>query len=611
MNLSIHSQINRVERIADAVHKVFGDSAKWRIVSDLCRVARQDLEDIANQRGVSGVVVSVIGHKNAGKSTLCRLLVNDEGPRGRIKIGDNSENATLRITWIGPGFPNQLDPGVETVVPVLREHLEDLGAPYTLVDVPGSSDSDVSAKHAAERALRMASTAILVTDWRSLEKESVLGYLQKCEGARILPVVVASAYKDKLSNPKTTGDLSEFCSRIRQWCPNTEVLEPLLVPLIDEAGNDTKLATELESIARKQLADALREVIRKPPTDPSRLASGRFGTFQSDVRQELESFLGNVKPHYEALISAEAEAAHTISEQLIGDERQLAAGIRVRMLASLVDRCPILLFPFRSFLGLLTLAAGAWDRLILGIFGSLPSLAMIVVQSGKNAQKLSENRRIAHEDLLRRSTAIVTGHLAPSNRRFLRSVRESLPEDARSRLDDFLPEVNLSGLEQLESESIGIFESRLTELGPKGVISFILGLASMVIWIALASGPVWSIYDEYFGAWGFAFDGTGPGKWNKFPVPDADMVFSTLVLVFAPVFLMAMVALGVSVTSKRIRLCASRITKETRESMQKQIATGVIRLRSDDKIKAAVKTLLIESGCSMIESSLSQSRERK
>ena len=61
---------------------------------------------------------------------------------------------------------------------------------------------------------------------------------------------------------------------------------------------------------------------------------------------------------------------------------------------------PSLDVPYRSLMATLAATVGAWDKLILSLAGSLPSLAMLLLQTGKNIKTTDENKVLAREDLV-------------------------------------------------------------------------------------------------------------------------------------------------------------------------------------------------------------------
>jgi hypothetical protein len=591
----IASYREKANRIQVATRRIYGESDTGRALDEMCGTLLRDLDDIENQRGMKEQFVAVIGHKNAGKSTLCRLLVDDAGKRGLIRagMGEKEKYSTLRITWIGPSAPHQLDMEMETALFVQQEQMADIGVPYSLVDVPGFGDDNAAARQAARRALRMSGTAIVVWNFARLEDESALEYLQLCDGARVLPVVVSSSYSRKVDDHRMPGELESLRRRIKDWCPESEVMDPVLIPMLDEA-EDTVSRSELETEARKKIATVLAEQLRRPSPDPARLATGRFSRFLVALTKELQPFLDRVSVPYENLIKEEKQAARMVGEQIAGKPRQLRAGLRLRMLTILRDQCPVIFFPFRSFLGLLTLVAGAWDRLILGLFGSLPSLALAVLQSGKNARQLAENRKASRDDLHQRCASLAAGHLTTVNRKFLSAIIAGLPEEAKARFSRKTPKINLAGLEEVASAAENIFDQKLQEQSPRGVIVRLFGFLSLPLWLGLVAGPVWTIYDKFFQAWGLAFDGSAPGSWAQFPAPSAGMIFSTLLLVFGPVFLMSMLALGLSLSQKRVNNCADATIDATREMLDTFISNGLFRLETNDELRAAMRTLLDE-----------------
>ena len=60
---------------------------------------------------------------------------------------------------------------------------------------------------------------------------------------------------------------------------------------------------------------------------------------------------------------------------------------------------------------------------------------------------------------------------------------------------------------------------------------------------------------------------------------------------------MAMVALGLSVTPRRVNRCSETVWAETNQELDTFINTGLIHLKTDDEMRNAVRTLLEELSC--------------
>lgn len=641
--------ISRIKAIEEAVGLIYGKSETRSMIERICAEARSDIADIVSRRGTTNPVIAVIGPKDAGKSTLCQWLLHNPEDRKRLHAGYGKENATRKTTWIGPEAPKDLDAAYEIEIPIASRDLADLGVTYTLVDVPGFSDDDPSAAAAAKRAFRLSTTVILVSSEERLEDYAILKEMAIRDGVRVLPVVVTSA-AEELRN-----DIEDYGKRIGQTCPKSDVLAPVIVPRLNSMVDEEARREAIDG-GRSILIGAMKDLLAREEMNPVILAETRFTRMQEELRRAVGELVSDVQGEYRKFVETEDLVIGEITSALAGSQRQLKAACRLRMLDSIVDRCPPIFFPYRSFLGLLTLAAGAWDRLVLAFLGSLPSLVMTVAQSARNANVLAEKRSSLRHAIGERANALAAERLAPVSQEFLRAVRRRLPEDARDRLLMVPPEPVVAGLGEAESAVASAFEEGITRHAPRARLCFTLGLLSMALWLFLASGPVAVVYRQYFDAWAAGFDGSNAAQgklankveinpahpmadhaearvgtvnevaaaeipaavaagalagstpeqkpreggagpsWREFPVPSAGMLFATTMLVFTPVFLLAMVSLSLAVTGRRVQRCAAGIFKAIEERLRQLAGEKVLRLEVEDPMRDAIRTLFDEAG---------------
>ena len=92
---------------------------------------------------------------------------------------------------------------------------------------------------------------------------------------------------------------------------------------------------------------------------------------------------------------------------------------------------PLICFPFRPFVGILALTAGAVDRLLLGFVGSVPSLAMAAFQTAKNLLRLKQARATVLSALQQRTRDLASAEVHSLHGIFHRCVEEAVPEAAR------------------------------------------------------------------------------------------------------------------------------------------------------------------------------------
>ena len=98
--------LRRVRR--SAVH-VLGDSTTGREVLELCEAHEEARRLVLEDRSSGHVVVAVVGATGQGKSWLIQQLVRSSPVAKSIVSGNNGDEATEKLTWIGPSPPADLD----------------------------------------------------------------------------------------------------------------------------------------------------------------------------------------------------------------------------------------------------------------------------------------------------------------------------------------------------------------------------------------------------------------------------------------------------------------------------------------------------------------------
>ena len=595
MNDPIISIQQRLERMAGSVDTLFGGSQVASACQDRIQRGRRDVEEIAANKGVWGVLVSVIGHKNAGKSTLCRWLISDDGQRERVRAGLERDGGTRSVTWIGPEPP---PPGPDSGRPeqwieVAGSGLADLGRSYSLVDVPGYNDSDPVAERASRNALSRAGVVVLASNLELWEDDSALHYLRESDGVRILPVAMVDPALE--GNPGVQRNLKNWRDRIQAHCPRSEVREPLALPFLLHLTDDD-VRRRATNGAIKRFHESLAECVSADPVDPAALALTRLDRVRREVAAEIAPLVERIRPFHRDLVAKEKVAANDFLDELLGTSEQVFPAVRLKLMMRLVNRCPLFLFPFRSFLSLLTLVAGAWDRLMLGMLGSVPSLVLAAVQSARNSVQLAKKREANLEALERRAKVVAVDTIGPAQAGFRRAVAGSLPPGARGR---HLPEAvfSVSGIDEAGAIASECLERAINQHSVKGGWCLVFGLVSLAAWVGMAVGPVWSVYQQFFQSWRDTLGPEHQVQWTSYPLPSFSFIFSTAMLVFAPAFALAMAALFLSVSTRRVRRCIEAVFTESRARLKQAISSGRIVIGiADDRIRESYEVLLEEFG---------------
>lgn len=576
----------QIRNLSEALRRVFGESAEGNALQRKCRIALEEITSQQDHRGVKSTILAVIGSKNAGKSWLCRELLRDDAKRARIPSGEEDETATEKATWIGPDAPPLLAPEHELRIQARRDEMLDLGRDYTLLDLPGYDDAGLAEREAALRAVRGVEFRVLVISSATKQVESQFAYLRDSNGTRILPVIVDNKYP--LLETEGRPEVAALLAKIRKNCPQAEVSDLLIIPHVEHAPGDaaSKLAR-----ARELLFPALRAFIAMPPVDEAIAGRVVLERLRRDLAGDLREFISRVGPAHEELAAKEAGLARELVGKIVGEDPQLAAGLRMKMRLHTLAATPAWFFPYRTFFGAFTFTAGAWDRLAFAMAGSIPSLTLLAFQTARNAKRMGEMKEDVRRGLAERLQRLADDELASCNRILVRSIRSTLPPDPEGN-EAILAPTRFVGLERVTSDSGEIFDSVVAKHAcPRG-LSLIFGALATLAFISLAAGPLWVVYREFFQAWTGGLTGMNGVKWTAFPAPSAGMIFATLLLVLLPVAMLALVSSVVATPQKRVAAAANKVRQEHDSMLENLARQQVIRLESDDPVREAVRLIL-------------------
>lgn len=583
-------EVNQAEaelvRIETAAEHIFEMSPLLGDISKLIGDTRRDIADAVGHRNVSATILSVNGSKNSGKSWLCRTLVSQAESRESIRTGTEIKNTTEKITWIGSDAPEQMHEEFETRIKVPGDGMVDLGRPYILLDVPGYNDSPADVRAAARKCLALAPLRVFITIWKNMPDEEGFHYLSESDGTRILPLIVDPKY------PRGGADyernLSDFMRRMKRHCPQAEICQPVVIPSVDHADDPAKADELATDIVRKSLRGFMDGGDQVSP----RVVSARMGIFKLRLRHILSSFFARVEPHYRKLNEAEDAALSKIFSQLLGSEKTLKAGVRMRLLMETGRTVPVYFFPYRILLTSMTLATGAIDRLILAFSGNLPSLAITAFQTSRNLKRLHQMRVNAGKALRDRAEQMAKEELAEVNDIFLRAIEQEIDLGEQSRIRASAREIHLSGIGRVESRSAEIFEESFNRHAAAAWLPWTLGGFATLCFLGLGAAPAWAVYNEFFQAWGASFQESSPVIWQDFPAPSGSMIFATLLLMTLPVIFLALLTVALAVTRGRANRCVAAIVKGHEKMHNELLQSRGIRIATNDPVREAVRILL-------------------
>jgi hypothetical protein len=294
-----------------------------------------------------------------------------------------------------------------------------------------------------------------------------------------------------------------------------------------------------------------------------------------------------------------------IAESLVGLGGPLRAAIRSRLRLNLLTDTAAFWFPYRSMLGLLNLTHGAWDRVLMSLSGSLPSLIGAVWTSTKNLSIDRGAVQDIREGLRQRSAAAVADRLGPLAARFRDELSELRHERnlgaSKFSLHTGKSQVAyLSGLDSLQESSQRIFDEEVDRVAPSRFAAVMAGLIGTAIFWFLMAGPIVALYRGYFDA-SYATLRELAGNLERFPRPDLSMMLTSLLLSILPTALFAMVVLSLAQGRRRVHRAEQQIRQRHQETITALQREGVLQLRWDEPLLADAEFLL-SAGAAEVES---------
>lgn len=578
-------------RVRRAATNVLADSPAGREVLELCDDHDEARRMILQDRSSGLVVVAVVGATGQGKSWLIRQLIHDSSVRNAIRSGNNADEATEQLVWVGPKPPADLDSRYEQFMHCKSSAMQPMGADYLLVDAPGATDDRRAIAAVAARALSLASVLLVVVRRDQLRSEVIASLAEASEGTVVIPVVNAVRNRDDQLN----SDVEAFTARMRQAAPTSMIVSPVI---IDDFDVDGRSETEVGQRAALEVAENLQSELGNS-WEGDRRRSTRLAALDARFRAALHSVLGDQLPGLTGAVRRLNDEARAlpieVAESLIGSGGPLRAAVRSRLRLALITDTAAIWFPYRTILGTLNLTHGAWDRLLMSLSGSLPSLVSTVWSTTKNLAASRGAEDDIRDGLQRRSAAAVSDRLGPLAARFREELSELRNEKqvGQSIAGDrpHSQVAYLSGIDTLQETSQRIFDEEVDHVSTSRTTALMCGIIGMLIFWFLMAGPIVALYRGYFDA-SFATLSQMAGDLDRFPRPDMSMMLTSLMLSLLPTAFFAMLVLSMAQSRSRADRAEKRIRERHHEAIERMQADGVLQLRWDEPLLTDAEFLL-------------------
>jgi hypothetical protein len=587
-------------RIRRAAANVLGNSPAGREVLELCDDHAEARRRILDDRSSGLTVIASVGATGQGKSWIIRQLIGNRDARKVIKSGNNADEATEQLIWIGPAPPDNLDSTHELYVHCSVSEMQPIGTSYLLVDAPGVTDDRKSIASVAKRALSLASVMLLVVRRDQIRSETIGSLATASEGTIVIPVINAvRAEDDNLST-----EVDALLARMRKAAPTSTISLPVIV---DDFEIEGRGESQTGKEAAKQIAERLKSELECAWAGDRR-RSARLAAIDSRFQVALHAVLSDQLPGLTAAVrrlNTEAKLLPgEIAETLVGRDGPLRAAVRSRLRLSLLTETTALYFPYRTFLSLLNLTHGAWDRVLLSLSGSLPSLVGAVWTSTKNLSANQGAERDLREGLQNRCSAAVKDRLGPLAHRFhdeLLQLRDDKASPSSSVAHGPRTQVAyLAGIDSLQENSQRIFDAEVERVAASRFTAAFSGFLGTAIFWFLMAGPIVALYRGYFDASYEALSQLS-GNLSNFPKPDLAMMLTSLLLSSLPTAIFAMLVLSISQSRSRVRKAEKRIRDVHHETIERLQREGVLQLSWDEPLLADAEFLL-SAGAADVES---------
>lgn len=605
--------MNEANQLADdierAARRLLGHQAACHTIVQWCEEYRAVVSDIQSGRGVALPSVAIVGAKGQGKTWIVRQMILDRRIADMLPSGVLAKEATTQLTWIGPNPPEGLNPEREAYVPCPSHCMLDLGRPYMIIDTPGYTDEDPVAAANARDAMSLAPIKLIVARRDQLRSAIHAQLAALTDGAVCLPIINCTPLNEidmapppgvshraaasvvshvHRASESLRSDLEWYVSALAASAPGSKILEPILVADFEADGDEDsigmQLATDLRERLAKQTMDSLAATKAHRLAAASERLRHRVGVH---IESRVPQLASSVRRLHAAADALPAQAIETV----LGSKNTLKTAIRDRVRADIISSTSLLWFPYRTMLNVLGLTHGAWDRLLLAMTGSIPSIFGTFAAWARNWGQSREAQREVQNGIREQLHRQIQDRLEPAQQQFYRAVARI--QGAASELPEAPQElmVRLGGVDELQRRARETFDFTFEQhRAPKLLVQGLGFLATAIFW-CLFAGPIMSIYRDYliasYRAWMDA-----SSSLSDFPHPTFSMLATAAILSALPVLILAMLVMTWFQRAPRLNRIAEAIYSAELKQVEELKRSGVIQLHYEDPLLKSAEFLV-------------------
>lgn len=581
-------------RISEAAFAVFGETPTAQAVAEACRRFDQEVNNITQARGVHALLIAIVGAKGQGKTWVARQLVRDEQVKARLRSGDLVDDATTRLVWIGATPPDALEPDSEIYHRCAQSDLFDLGRPYVLLDTPGSTDADPRAAEIASQALSLAPIKLLVIARDQIRSAASVQIAQRIDGSECIPVI-SSVEPEEMTEGTPAhrlleSDIQTLRGQIAALAPRVRLSQEILVPDFEISGDESASQRSLVSQLAARCAELHLDELSMATSRDSRLKAAEIR-----LRRLVSKTIADSVPQLASAVDRLNRETESLPERaldsMLGSPQVLETGVRMRLRSQLVGDTYLLWFPYRTLMSVLNMTQGAWDRVMLALAGSVPSLFGALASWARNVQQTRELTFEMQEGIRERMRRHVEERLKPLCEQFHRAVWRLHAGDTTGQVPPPTGAMTLSGIDQLQVRSREIFEQTLAQHATRGWVVQSLGLVGVLLFWGFMAGPIVAIYHQYFSA-SYASLVDGRVHPEGFPHPPPSLILTSFILSLLPLVIYAMIVLTIALSPRKVRRVSAEIQAEHAGAIRQLCDDRTIRLQFEDRLLQQAEFLL-------------------
>ncbi len=273
----------------------------------------------------------------------------------------------------------------------------------------------------------------------------------------------------------------------------------MLVPDFEISGDELASQQSFRSQLVARLASLHLDELSLASSRESRLQAA-----EQRLRRSVSKSISEQMPQLAAAVdrlNRETEGLpERVLDSLLGSSQILDTGVRMRLRSRLWENTYLLWFPYRTLMSILNMTQGAWDRVVLALAGSVPSIFGALTTWARNVRQSREFNTEVEDGIRQRMQRQVEERLKPLCDQFHRAIWQLRTRDEQRETVPDVGSMNLSGIEELQADSRAIFERAIAEnVTPPWLTQLLAVLGTALFWGFMA-GPIVSIYHQYFSA---------------------------------------------------------------------------------------------------------------